>query len=80
MTSPSATAARNAVSAVFALNGLCFATLASRLPDLRASLELSNGALGSLLLSVAVGAMAGMPASGHLVERYGAASVVRLGA
>ena len=80
MTSSSASTARNAVAAVFALNGLCFATLASRVPDLRASLGLSNGALGTLLLSVAVGAMAGMPASGHLVERYGAAAVVRLGA
>ena len=77
-TSP--TAARNAVALVFALNGLCFATLASRVPDLRESLDLSNGALGALLLSVAVGSMVGMPASGHLIERWGAGAVVRLGA
>lgn len=75
-----ATTARNAVALVFALNGLCFATLASRVPDLRESLDLSNGALGALLLSVAVGSMIGMPVSGHLIERWGAASVVRLGA
>jgi MFS family permease len=72
-------AARNAVTVVFALNGLCFATLASRVPDLRESLDLSNGALGTLLLSIAVGSMVGMPVSGHLVERRGAATVVRLG-
>ena len=77
-TSP--TSARNAVALVFALNGLCFATLASRVPDLRESLDLSNGALGPLLLSVAVGAMVGMPVSGHLIERFGAGAVVRLGA
>jgi len=75
-----ATTARNAVALVFALNGLCFATLASRVPDLRESLDLSNGALGTLLLSVAVGAMVGMPVSGHLIERWGAGTVVRLGA
>jgi fucose permease len=75
-----ATTARNAVALVFALNGLCFATLASRVPDLRESLDLTNGALGALLLSVAVGSMIGMPASGHLIERLGAGAVVRLGA
>jgi len=74
------TTARNAVAAVFALNGFCFATLASRVPDLRESLDLSNGALGVLLLSVAAGAMVGMPAAGPVTERYGAATVVRLGA
>jgi MFS family permease len=77
---PSALAARNAVALVFGLNGFCFATLASRVPDLRESLSLSNGALGALLLSVAVGSMIGMPASGHLIERWGAGAVVRLGA
>jgi fucose permease len=75
-----ATTARNAVALVFALNGFCFATLASRVPDLRESLDLTNGALGALLLSVAVGSMIGMPASGHLIERLGAGAVVRLGA
>jgi fucose permease len=76
----SVTAARSAVALTFALNGFCFATLASRVPDLRESLDLSNGALGALLLSIAVGSMVGMPASGHLVERWGAGAVVRLGA
>jgi len=75
-----ALAARNAVALVFALNGFCFATLASRVPDLRENLALSNGALGALLLSIAIGSMVGMPASGHLIERWGAGAVVRLGA
>jgi MFS family permease len=80
VTSTSAVSARNAVALVFALNGFCFATLASRVPDLRGSLDLSNGALGTLLLSVAVGSIIGMPVSGHLIERWGAGAVVRLGA
>ena len=79
-TSHSATTARNSVAVAFALNGLCFAVLVSRVPDLRSSLGLSNGGLGLLLLSIAVGSMVGMPASGSLIERYGAGAVVRLGA
>jgi MFS family permease len=75
-----AISARNAVALVFALNGFCFATLASRVPDLRGSLHLSNGALGTVLLAVAVGAMVGMPVAGHLIERWGAGAVVRLAA
>ena len=77
---PATTVARNAVACVFALNGFCFATLLSRVPDLRESLDLSNGTLGLLLLTVAVGAMVGMPLAGPVTERYGAGSVVRLGA
>lgn len=72
--------ARNAVALVFALNGFCFATLASRVPDLRGSLHLSNGALGTVLLAIAVGAMIGMPAAGPLIERWGAGAVLRIGA
>ena len=41
---PELLAARNAVAASFVLNGLVFATLVSRLPDLRERLSLSNGA------------------------------------
>jgi fucose permease len=79
-TRESATTARDAVALLFALNGFCFATLASRVPDMRESLDLSNGALGSVLLAIAVGAMVGMPATGHLIERWGAGAVLRTGA
>jgi MFS family permease len=72
--------ARNAVALVFGLNGFCFATLASRVPDLRESLDLSNGALGTVLLAIAVGAMVGMPVAGHLIDRWGAGAVLRLSA
>ena len=53
--------ARNAVATVFILNGLNFATLFSRVPDLRERLDLSNGALGLLLLSISVGSLLGLP-------------------
>ena len=71
--------ARNAVAVAFALNGLNFATLFSRVPDLRERLDLSNGALGLLLLSISAGSLLGLPSSGRLVERFTAAGVCRGG-
>jgi fucose permease len=72
--------ARRGVALVFVLNGLCFASLVSRLPDLRADLSLSNGGLGLLLLSIAAGSVMALPSSGWLIERWSAATVVRAGA
>ena len=71
--------ARNAVATAFILNGLVFATLFSRVPDLRERLDLTNGQLGLLLLAISVGSLLGLPLSGRLVERFGAAGVVRGG-
>lgn len=72
--------ARNAVAAAFVLNGFCFASLVTRFPDVRAALRLSNGELGVLLLAIAVGSILALPSSGRLIERWGAATVVRAGA
>jgi MFS family permease len=72
-------AARNAVATAFVLNGLTFATLVARVPDYRERLDLTNGALGLLLLFISVGSLLGLPASGRLIERFGAAGVVRAG-
>jgi MFS family permease len=71
--------ARNAVATAFILNGLNFATLFSRVPDLRERLDLSNGQLGLLLLAISVGSLLGLPVSGRLIERFGAAAVCRGG-
>jgi len=71
--------ARNAVATVFVLNGLLFATLVSRVPDLRAGLHLGNAQLGLLLLAISLGSMLGMPLAGRMIDRLGAAVVVRLG-
>ncbi|WP_372727684.1 MFS transporter [Nocardioides sp.] len=71
--------ARNAVALVFGLNGLGFATLVTRIPDLRARLGLDNGELGLLLLVLAAGSLIGLPASGRLIEATSARTVVRLG-
>lgn len=72
-------AARNAVATSFVLNGLVFASLVSRIPDLRDRLGLGNGALGTLLLAMACGSLLALPASGQIIERLGAAATVRGG-
>lgn len=79
-TTATALQARNAVALSFVLNGLAFATLVSRIPDLRRELGLDNGALGLLLLAVAGGSIVAMAGTGRLIEWWGAGSVVRLGA
>ncbi|KRF15369.1 hypothetical protein ASG90_11700 [Nocardioides sp. Soil797] len=72
-------AARNAVSLVFVLNGFCFASWVSRVPDTRERLSLSNGQLGLLLLALSMGSLLALPLTGAVIERVGAARVVLLG-
>ncbi|MGZ5401115.1 MAG: MFS transporter, partial [Nocardioides sp.] len=72
--------ARNAVMAVFVLNGFGFASLFSRVPDIRSGLDLDNGALGLLLLVGAAGSVLALPSAGSLIRRTSAATVVRTAA
>ncbi len=69
--------ARNAVGLSFFLNGFCFATWVSRIPQVRSELNLSNGSLGLLLLCIAAGSLLAMPLSGSAIQRYGTVVVIR---
>jgi len=71
---------RNSVAVAFALNGFCFATMVSRLPDIRSGLDLDNAALGLLLLAISVGSVIALPLSGRLIDRFSACAVTRFGA
>ncbi|MFT4286620.1 MFS transporter [Nocardioides sp.] len=73
-------APRVPVALVFALNGLLFATIFSRLADVRTGLELSNSALGLLLLTGSLGSMSMLPTTGRIIQRLGPAASVRVGA
>lgn len=71
---------RWAVSTLFFLQGLCFASWASRIPSIQQTLGLSETQLGAVLLAIPVGSMISLPITGWLVAKFGSKKVVTLGA
>lgn len=72
--------ARLAVSAFFFLNGLCFASWASRIPAIQEKLQLSEAALGTLLLCIPIGALISLPLSAWIILRLGSRPAMILSA
>ena len=66
---------RWAVSAFYFFQGLCFASWASRIPDINTALQLSDGAMGSILFALPAGQMLTMPFSGYLAGKYGSKKI-----
>lgn len=66
---------RIAVGCLFFLQGLCFASWASRIPSLTQRLQLSEAALGMVLFALPIGSMAALPFAGWLVTRWGSKRV-----
>jgi fucose permease len=62
---------RNAVFAIFALNGLGIAAIISRAPTLRDELHIGVAQMGALIFAAAVGAIVGLLFSGHIVQWLG---------
>jgi MFS family permease len=62
---------RIAVSALFFLAGITFASWASRIPHIKEQLHLSDGALGSVLFALPLGLMTGLPIAGWAVTKFG---------
>jgi len=71
---------RLAVSLFYFGQGLAFASWASRIPIIKASLQLTEAQLGTVLLMLPVGQLMTMPISGRLVSKYGSHSVLPVGA
>ena len=67
---------RVAVSLFYFCMGLCFATWASRIPDITTSLGLSDAAFGTILFALPVGQFLMMPFSGKLVTYFGSRNVI----
>jgi MFS family permease len=74
----SKSAIRLAVSLFYYGQGLVFASWASRIPDLKATLQLSDAALGSILLALPIGQLITMPLSGRLVAIFGSKKILTL--
>ncbi|MDQ3843161.1 MAG: MFS transporter [Bacteroidota bacterium] len=66
---------RIAVGCLFFLQGLCFASWASRIPSIQQSLQLSDAALGLVLFALPVGSMLSLPFTGWLITRFGSKRV-----
>lgn len=69
---------RLAIAAFYFCQGLCFASWASRIPDIKTKLQLSEAELGSILLALPIGQLLMMPISGRLVTKYGSRSVLTI--
>ncbi len=62
---------RVGVSVFFFLQGLTFSTWASRIPDIKSLLQLTDAGLGAVLFALPVGQFSAMALSGYLVSRFG---------
>ncbi|MFT4468917.1 MFS transporter [Arthrobacter sulfonylureivorans] len=74
-----ATMAKYATFAIFALNGLVFASWAARIPAAAGALEISAGQIGALLLALGLGSVISLPLAGPIAARIGTANTVRAG-
>lgn len=70
---------RTGVSVAFLDHAAVSGTWAPRLPAIKQSLELSDGELGTALVGLALGLLAGTRLAGAPVDRYGSRSVMRVG-
>jgi MFS family permease len=67
---------RIAVSAFFFVAGLSFATWASRIPDIKEKLQLSDAGLGVVLFALPVGQILSLPIAAWLISKLGSRTVV----
>lgn len=70
---------RLATSLFFFGMGFCFSTWASRIPDIKSMLNLSEAALGTMLFALPIGQLVAMPFSGKIVTKYGSRNISILG-
>lgn len=71
---------RIAISSFYFCMGFSFASWASRIPDIKTKLNLSEAELGSILLALPLGQLVTMPISGRLVTKYGSRTIMSFAA
>jgi MFS family permease len=67
---------RLAVALAYFCMGLCFASWASRIPDIKTALHLNDALFGSILFTMPVAQLTMMTFSGKLVTRFGSRNVM----
>lgn len=71
---------RIVLSGFFFLTGICFASWASRIPDIKMQLGLNDAQLGGLLFFLPIGSFIGIPISGSVTSRYGSNKILKIAA
>ncbi|MGO3884690.1 MAG: MFS transporter, partial [Mycetocola sp.] len=68
---------RNSLFVVFAFSGLAMATWASRLPAIRATLDIGTDQLGLVILAMSIGSVIGITQAPSFIHRWGLRSSMR---
>lgn len=71
-------ARRVILSGYFFYTGICFASWASRIPDIKMSLGLTDAQFGGMLLFLPLGSFLGIPISGSLTARHGSNIMLKI--
>ena len=69
------TQARIATNILFFLNGLSFASWASRIPDVKEFLKLGDAALGAVLFAMPIGSLSALPVAGFIISKFGSRKI-----
>lgn len=67
---------RLAIFSLYFAQGLCFSSWASRIPNIKTSLNMGDGAWGTILLMIPIGQICAMSLSGLLVSRVGSKRIL----
>lgn len=67
--------ARFATNALFFLCGISFASWASRIPDMKDLLHLSDAALGSVLFAMPIGSLTALPLAGVIIHKFSSRNI-----
>lgn len=67
--------ARIATNILFFLNGMSFASWASRIPDVKDFLKLGDAALGSVLFAMPIGSLSALPVAGVIISKFGSRKI-----
>jgi len=70
--------ARTATNTLFFLCGISFASWASRIPDIKEFLNLSDAALGSVLFAMPIGSLTALPVAGVSIAKFGSRNMTIL--
>ena len=71
---------RIAVSIIFFMFGLCFASWASRIPSIQEALSLSDSTLGAVLFALPAGLFISLFFSGWMIAKWSSRTVVLISA